>query len=182
QDQAVHDQPEIHSLETAQKSRRASAVAYLGEFNVREHFRPPPVTCEEENREQAAEAGAPPDPIAGDALRRNHPAHEQRRVSGERGGHHRRAGQPPGYVSTGDKELSRVSARTAAIVKADHQIDQQVSDDHQPISSIEGHVASSATLIVSAFVRSLANSVDLPAPEKCLGTVVGTVPQYRSIA
>src|SRR5580704_15527795 len=68
QDEAVHEKAEINSFESAQKRRWFSPVAKLDQLDVGQHLSPAPIACEEENRHHSADAGAPPDPIARDAL------------------------------------------------------------------------------------------------------------------
>ena len=95
QDEAVHKQSEIDGFKSAQESGRLAAIADFAELHVGENFGAPPVAREKENRQHAAHAEAPPDPVSGNPLPRNRAAHEQWRVGGKRCGDHRRPGQPP---------------------------------------------------------------------------------------
>jgi hypothetical protein len=56
QNEAVHKQPKIDRLKSAQKCRRFSSVAKLDQLDVRQHLRPPPIAREKENRHHAAHA------------------------------------------------------------------------------------------------------------------------------
>src|SRR5215813_5760582 len=72
QDQAIHEQPEINRLESAQKGRRLAAVADFREFYVSENFSPSPVAGKVEHRHHSADAEAPPEPISCNSLGSHH--------------------------------------------------------------------------------------------------------------
>src|ERR1700686_1964841 len=100
EDEAVHEKSEIDRLKTAKKSRWFSAVTDFAELHVGQNLSPPPIAREEENRQHAADAEAPPDPVPGDSLSRDHAAHKQWRIRRERGRNHRGTGQPPRHIAS----------------------------------------------------------------------------------
>ncbi len=144
QNQAVHDQPQINGLETSQESRGPAAIADFSQLHIGKHLRASPVAGKEKHGEHAAEAEAPPDPVPGNALGRYQAGDQKRSIGGEGGGHHRCAGQPPRDIASRDKEFLGVAARSAAIVNADRQIDQQIPDNHQPVDFGQRHRSLSA--------------------------------------
>ncbi len=87
-------------------------VADLGELDVGHDAGAPPQAGVEEHRQHAARDEAPPQPVAGDPVGRDHAGDRQRRVGGEGGRDHGGAGQPPRHVAAGEEEF--VDARLRA--------------------------------------------------------------------
>ena len=133
QDEAVHEEAQVHRFEPTQKRGRLPAVSDLDELHVGQDLGAPPVTGEEEDGQHSSHTGTPPDPIAGNSLPGDQAGDQQWGVCGERRGDHRGSCQPPGDVAAGDEELFRVATGPPAVIEADQQIDQQVGDDHDPI-------------------------------------------------
>ena len=135
EDEAVHEQAEVDGFEAAEEGSGLAGVAKLGELDVGHYFGATPIAREEKDREHAGEALVPPEPVAGDALRGDEASDEKRRVGSECGGDHGRSGEPPGNIAAGDEEFGGVAGSAAAVVDADHEIDQQVADDDGPVDS-----------------------------------------------
>src|SRR5579884_1287000 len=141
-DEAIHDQPEIYGFEPPQECSRAATVTDLSQFNIGQDLSTPPVSREKKDREHAAEAHAPPDPVPGNTLGCHKSAYQKWSISRECGCHHGGAGQPPGNIASGEKKIFSVGAGAAHVIHADQQIDQQVSGNDKPINPGEQHVIS----------------------------------------
>ena len=154
QDEAVHEQPEINCLESTKKCSRFSTIADFAELDVSQNFCSPPVTRKKEHRQHAAHAEAPPDPVPGYTLPCDHSADKQRRIRSKRGRHHRSARQPPRDVAVGNEKLFRIPACAARVMNTDCQVNQQISDDDDPISQGERHASSGFVVPACAYCLS----------------------------
>jgi hypothetical protein len=142
EDEAVHEQPQVDGLESAQKCRGFAAVANLNKLHIGQNFGAPPITGEKEYRQHAAHTQSPPYPVPGDALSRYQAADQQRGIRGERSRNHRGSGQPPGNVPPGNEEFFGIAAGATPVVDADQQIDQQVTRNHHPVNRGKRHESS----------------------------------------
>src|SRR6266545_3127028 len=124
QNKAVHEQSEIDRLESAKECGRFSAVANLAKLHVGENFCPAPIARKEKDRQHAADAESPPDPIACNSLSGNYSADEQGSIGGKSCGDHGSAGQPPGNVAPGHEEFFGIAAGTPAVIDADGEVHQ----------------------------------------------------------
>ncbi len=100
ENQAIHQAAQIQRTKTAQKSGWLAAVPQLHELYVRQDFRAAPITREEKHGHHPGKALRPPQPVPRDSILRDQPCDEQWRVRRKRGGHHRRARQPPRHISS----------------------------------------------------------------------------------
>src|SRR5438876_8156636 len=143
EDETVHQQSEVEGLEAAQKSGGLAAVANLGQLDVGKNLGAAPVAGKEKDGEHAAEAHAPPDPVAGDSLGGDDAGDQQRSISRESRGHHRGTGQPPGDVAARDEKIFGVAGGAPAVIKTDEQVDDKVAGDDEPVDVSQGHVRES---------------------------------------
>ncbi len=130
---------EIEGAKAAQEGGGFAGVADFGEFDVGHDAGAAPQAGVEEDGEHAAGDEVPPQPVAGDAAHRDHAGDGQRGVGGERGGDHRRAGQPPGDVAAGEEEFVDVFPGAGFVVEADGEVEKEVERDYQPVDGGELH-------------------------------------------
>src|SRR5260221_6195092 len=146
ENEAVHEKAEVDGFEAAEESRVFAGVTELGEFDVGHDLRAAPITREEKDGEHAGEALIPPQPVTGDALRRDKTGDEKRRVGGKGGGDHGGAGKPPRDVAAGDEKFGGGTAGAAAAIDAGEKIDEEIADDDNPIGGCKGHEPLSVVL------------------------------------
>ena len=103
EDQAVHQQPEIHGAKTAQECRRFARVAEFRKLHVGDQAGAPPHSREQEDRHHSRRKKTPPQPIPCHSLRVNQSGHGERSIGGKSRRHHRRSRQPPGNVAADTK-------------------------------------------------------------------------------
>ena len=143
-DDAVDRETEIERPETAEERRRPASVADLRELDVGHHAGATPQARVDEHREHAARGHVPPQPVAGNAVARDDPRDQQRRVGGKGRGHHRRAGEPPGDVAAREKELRRAAAGAPRVVQPDRQVEREIGGDDQPVEQRQCHKSETA--------------------------------------
>ena len=136
---AVYRYAQIQRAKSAQKCRRTSRIADLGELDVGHHSATPPQSRVEKDREHSSGDEAPPQPVPGDPSARHHPGDRQRSVGGEGGCHHRRPGQPPRDVSSREKKLVDAFAGARPVVESDGRIQREVQRDPNPIEPSKCH-------------------------------------------
>src|SRR5207253_4477822 len=141
EDETVHQQSQVEGLEATQESGRLAAVTDLGQLDVGKNLGAAPVASEKEDGEHAAEAHAPPDPVAGDPLGGDNAGDQQRSISRESRGHHGGAGQPPGDVAARDEKIFGVAGGAPAVIETNEQVDNEVAGDDEPIDVSQGHIA-----------------------------------------
>jgi hypothetical protein len=139
ENEAVHQGAEINGAKAAEECGGFACVAEFDKFDIGENFGTAPVTSEEEDGHHAAEALRPPQPVAGDAVFGDEAGDEKWSISGESGGDHGGAGEPPGDVSAGDEKFFGAAGGAAAVVQADQEIEQQVGGDDNPVGGGERH-------------------------------------------
>ena len=139
EDDAVDRDAEIERAEAAQEGGGLARVADLGELDVGHHAGAAPEPRVEEDGQHAAGDHVPPEPVAGDAVARDHAGDDQRRVGGEGRRDHRRAGQPPRDVAAREEELGRAAARAPGVVQPDRQVQREVAGDDEPVDQGERH-------------------------------------------
>ena len=130
---------EVERAEAAEEGRAVAAVANLGELDVGHHVRAPPQSREEEHREHAAHQHVPPQPVAGDAIRRDDTGDDERRVGGERRRDHRRAGEPPRHIAARDEILLEAFAAALRVQQPDSGRQAEIGDDNQPVDRGQVH-------------------------------------------
>ena len=138
-DEAVDRQAEIEGATPAEQRGRPATVAELHERDVGQDAGAAPEPREEEHAEHAAEGGAPPDPVPGDAVGGDDAGHRQRCVGGERGRHHRRAGQPPGQLAPGQEILPEALTGATRGAGSHDERKEETAGENEPVERRERH-------------------------------------------
>ena len=149
---AVHRHGQQESLDAAQPSRRRSAIAQLGEGGVGEHTAAAPEGCEDNSHGHVGQTKAPPLPVARQAAGTHQAGDVKRRIDGEGGGRHRGAGQPA-VQTTASHEIIRLAAVAAGQPQPQHQGENEVSSEKQPIDRCHAQ-----TLFLSSLLRNRASA------------------------
>jgi hypothetical protein len=119
-----------------QKGGGFPAVTQLDQLDVGQDLCAPPEPRVHEHRDHPTERERPPEPVAGQAVPRHEARHRQRRVGGERRGHHRRAGDPPGQGPSRQEVLGDAPSRPRAKQEADAEGEREVRDDDGPVQTV----------------------------------------------
>ena len=140
QNQAIHQQAQIHRAESSQERRRLAGITKLSELHVGDQAGAPPEPREQEHGHHSRRQEAPPKPVARDSLGVNQSGYRERRVRGKRRSYHRRTRQPPTDFAARNEIIFRALSGFPAEIEPQNQRDDQIRCDRCPIECCEVQV------------------------------------------